>query len=69
VFAHQLRGLPAASTPALPGGFPAEMATYFTFARTRGWPPEVVRRLRLPELFWLPLMDEAAAAAAEMVQD
>jgi hypothetical protein len=45
------------------------MATYFTFARTRGWPPEVVRRLRLPELFWLPLMDEAAAAAAEMVQD
>jgi hypothetical protein len=51
----------------LPEGFPAEMFVYDRFAEERGWPPEVVRRLTRKELFWLPVISAAKAAAAEQV--
>jgi hypothetical protein len=43
------------------------MMTYYSFARTRGWPPEVVRKLRRDELYWFPLLDRALDAALEQV--
>jgi hypothetical protein len=45
------------------------MLVYHSFARSHGWPPYVVRKLRLDELYWLPLLEEATAAALEQVQD
>ena len=38
---------------------------YRKFAKAYNWPPEVVRRLRLDELFWLPVIDDAETAAVE----
>ena len=45
------------------------MMTYRRFAKSYGWPPEVVRKLRLDELFWLPVIDDAVADAAEALAD
>jgi hypothetical protein len=53
----------------LPEGFPPEMFLYDRWADERGWPPEVVRRLRRQELFWLPVVRAAKAAAAEQLRD
>ena len=41
---------------------------YRRFAKAYGWPPETVRRLRLDELFWLPVIEEAEASAVEQIQ-
>ena len=41
---------------------------YRRFAKAYGWPPETVRRLRVGELFWLPVIEEAEAAAVEQIQ-
>lgn len=43
------------------------MFVYDRFADERGWPPEVVRRLRRQELFWLPLISAAKAEAADQI--
>ena len=45
------------------------MMTYYSFAKSHGWPPEVVRKLRLAELYWLPLLDQAMSAASEQIGD
>jgi hypothetical protein len=41
------------------------MLMYDRWADERGWPPEVVRRLRRQELFWLPVIKAAKAEAVE----
>ena len=41
---------------------------YRRFAKAYGWPPETVRRLRLDELFWLPVIEDAEASAVEQIQ-
>jgi hypothetical protein len=41
------------------------MFTYQRFARTFQWTPEQVRGLRVKELYWLPLLEEATQDAAE----
>jgi hypothetical protein len=64
-----LQGRDPKLSPKPPKGFPAEMMIYHNFARLRGWPPYVVRRLRLDELYWLPLLEEATGAAIEQVRD
>jgi hypothetical protein len=45
------------------------MLLYDRWADERGWPPEVVRRLRRKELFWLPVIKAAKAEAAGQLQD
>jgi hypothetical protein len=44
------------------------MMLYRKFAKAYNWPPETVRKLRLDELFWLPVIEEAEAAAIETMQ-
>jgi hypothetical protein len=44
------------------------MMLYRRFAKAYGWPPETVRKLRLDELFWLPVIEEAEAEAAALIQ-
>ena len=44
------------------------MMLYRKFAKAYQWTPEMVRRLRLDELFWLPVIEEAEAAAVEQIQ-
>jgi hypothetical protein len=44
------------------------MMLYRKFAKAYNWTPETVRRLRLDELFWLPVIEEAEAAAIEQIQ-
>ena len=44
------------------------MMLYRKFAKAYGWTPEMVRRLRVDELFWLPVIEDAEAAFAEQVQ-
>jgi hypothetical protein len=41
---------------------------YRKFAKMHGWPPEVVRKLTLAELYWLPVIEEAEGAAVEQYQ-
>ena len=41
---------------------------YRKFAKAYGWTPEEVRRLRTAELFWLPVIEDAEAAAVEQIQ-
>jgi hypothetical protein len=43
------------------------MLMYDRWADERGWPPEVVRRLRRKELFWLPVIKTAKQDAAEQL--
>lgn len=43
------------------------MLLYDRWAEERGWPPEVVRRLRRQELFWLPIIKAAKQDAAEQL--
>lgn len=43
------------------------MLLYDKWAEERGWPPEVVRRLRRKELFWLPIVRSARQDAAEQL--
>lgn len=52
----------------MPDRYPREMGLYYKFAKMFGWPPEVVRKLRRAEMFWLPVMDEAGAAASAQIQ-
>ena len=54
--------------PKPPRGFRAEMMLYRKFAKAYGWTPEMVRRLRVDELFWLPVIEDAEAAFTEQVQ-
>ena len=49
----------------MPEGFPVEMFTYRLFAKTYQWTPGQVRGLRVKELHWLPLLEEAFQDAAE----
>lgn len=44
------------------------MGLYYKFAKMFGWPPAVVRKLTKAEMFWLPVMDEAGAAASAQIQ-
>ena len=44
------------------------MMLYRKFAKAYNWPPEVVRRLRPGELYWLPVIEDAEAAAIEQIQ-
>ena len=44
------------------------MMLYRKFAKASGWPPETVRKLRLDELFWLPVIEDAESAAIEQYQ-
>ena len=41
---------------------------YRKFAKAYQWTPEQVRRLRLDELFWLPVIEDAEAIAVEQIQ-
>ena len=52
----------------MPARFPREMTLYHKFAKMYGWPPEVVRKLRRAELFWLPVMNDAEAEAVAQIQ-
>ena len=54
--------------PKPPKGFTAEMMLYRRFAKAYGWAPETVRRLRASELYWLPVIEDAEAAAVEQIQ-
>lgn len=44
------------------------MLAYDRFADEHGWPPEVVRRLTVKELFWLPVIRAARQEAAEQLR-
>jgi hypothetical protein len=44
------------------------MFTYDRYAKLYGWPPSVVRSLTLDEMFWLPVISEAEAEAAETLR-
>ncbi len=41
---------------------------YRKFAKAYGWTPEMVRGLRVDELFWLPVIEDAEAAAVEQIR-
>lgn len=41
---------------------------YRKFAKAYHWTPEMVRRLRLDELYWLPVIEDAESAALEQIQ-
>ena len=41
---------------------------YRRFAKAYNWTPSQVRGLRLDELFWLPVIADAEAEAAETIQ-
>ena len=43
------------------------MFTYRLFAEMYGWTPRQVDELRVDELYWLPIVREAAAAAGEVL--
>jgi len=43
------------------------MMLYLRFAKAYGWTPEMVRRLRTAELFWLPVIEDAEADAAAQI--
>jgi hypothetical protein len=45
------------------------MFTYRLFAEMYGWTPRQVDQLRRDELYWLPVMREAFAEAAEAPTD
>ena len=45
------------------------MMIYDKFADAYGWSPRVVDELTLDEMFWLPVIRDAKAAAAEAVRD
>lgn len=45
------------------------MLVYDYFAETRQWWPEIVDGLDLDQLYWLPVMKAARAAAAEQLRD
>lgn len=51
----------------LPQGMPPRMLTYDKFSDERGWDPRVVDELYDDELFWLPVISTAKAAAAKQV--
>jgi hypothetical protein len=44
------------------------MMLYRRFAKAYSWTPDQVRRLRLDELYWLPVIEEAEGAAVEKYQ-
>jgi hypothetical protein len=44
------------------------MLAYDRFAEEYGWPPRVVDELDVDEFFWLPLIREAKAKAAEALR-
>lgn len=44
------------------------MMTYRRFAEAYQWTPEMVRKLRRDELFWLPVIEDAEAEAARQIQ-
>ena len=44
------------------------MMLYRKFAKAYNWTPDQVRRLRLDELFWLPVIEDAEAAAMDQIQ-
>ena len=41
---------------------------YRKFAKAYQWTPEQVRRLRLDELYWLPVIEDAEAEAIEQIR-
>ena len=44
------------------------MMLYRKFAKAYQWTPEQVRRLRLDELFWLPVIEDAEAEAINQIR-
>lgn len=49
----------------LPDGFPVRMLTIRWFARTYGWTERQTADSSAEAIYWLPLVEEAAARAAE----
>jgi hypothetical protein len=45
------------------------MLVYDYFAETRQWQPAIVDELDLDQLYWLPVMKAARAAAIEQLRD
>ena len=44
------------------------MMLYRKFAKEYQWTPEQVRRLRLDELFWLPVIEDAEADVVAQIR-
>jgi hypothetical protein len=44
------------------------MMIYHKFAEAYGWPPEVVNKLTRKQMYWLPVIRDAASEAAETLQ-
>jgi hypothetical protein len=44
------------------------MMIYHKFAEAYSWPPSVVDKLTLDQLYWLPVVREATSDALEQVQ-
>lgn len=42
------------------------MMIYHRFAEAYGWPPAVVDKLTRKQMFWLPVIKDAAAEAVEL---
>lgn len=57
------------SCPKLPPDLPASIPTYRFFAKTYGWPPEVVNELPNDVAEWLPIMEHAASEADDTIQE
>jgi len=53
--------------PPAPDGFPGHLMMYERFAEAYGWPPRVVDQMTREELFWLPVIRDAKADAAELM--
>jgi hypothetical protein len=55
-------------SPPLPDGMPPQMLAYDRFADMYGWTPRQVDELTLEEFFWLPVVRDAKAEAAETLR-
>ena len=48
---------------------PKHILTEHWFAKTYGWPPEIVRKLPLDSLHWFPLVAQAETRANKIRHD
>jgi hypothetical protein len=54
--------------PPVPEGLTGDVLVYERFAESYGWPPRVVDQMTRDELFWLPVIRDAKAEAAETLR-